>query len=114
MNKNSNKQELFLYRLTLTQPYTDPAKWTEQDYHIIAKHAQFLDRLGESGILICAGRTQYDPGHPDLFGIAILQAASLAEAEEIMASDPAVIHSIQKAEIHPFSLGIRHFHNILE
>jgi hypothetical protein len=79
---------------------------------IISVHAGFLDSLGIAGILAFAGRTLFEPGDKNLFGIAIIKASGIEEAENILSKDPAVVYGIQKAEIFPFSMGIRHLKNI--
>jgi uncharacterized protein YciI len=114
MANQPEEQALFLYHLTLTQRYQNPANWTAEDHQTISRHAQFLDELGEKGTLLFAGRTQFEPGHPKLFGIAVVKAASFEEAQSLLAPDPAVTGGIQSAEIMPFSIGIRHFGNLSE
>ncbi|MEP1096354.1 MAG: YciI family protein [Cyclobacteriaceae bacterium] len=109
--KDSN-QELFIYHLVLTPEYENPEKWTEETYATIQEHSTFLEDLGKTGILVFAGRTKLNPGDENLFGIAVIRASSLEDAQKIMAQDPAVINSIQKASIYPFSMGIRHFANL--
>ena len=49
-----------------------------------------------------------------LFGFAIITARSMEEAKEIMAADPTALKGIQQGEIHPFSLGIRFFENLID
>ncbi len=104
----STDDSLFLYHLVLNETYHDPAAWTDDDRATIGRHAEFLDGLGRDGRLAFAGRTLYDPGHPDLFGIAVIRAPSLEAAQEMMAEDPSVLAEIQRASIHPYSMGIRH------
>ncbi len=99
---------LFLYCLTLEDLYHAVENWTDETHTTVERHAAFLDDLGKQGRLAFAGRTQYDPGHPDLFGIAVIRAPSLEAAQELMADDPSVVGGVQRATIHPFSMGIRH------
>jgi uncharacterized protein YciI len=99
----------FLYHLTLTESFEDTANWSEDDAAMISRHADFLDALGREGRLVFAGRTDFAPGHPDLFGIALIRADSLGEAEELMAPDPAVLAGIQSARVLPFTLPIDDF-----
>ena len=105
------EQKLFIYYVTLTDDYKDPARWTDETHKIIQDHAQFLRDLGDKGILIQAGRTLYPPGHDMLFGFALIKANSIEEAREIMKKDPSRLNNIQQATIHEFSLGIRYLHN---
>lgn len=103
---------VFLYYLQLTEAYKNPDNWSEESRDIIRRHAAWMDDLGKQGILGFAGRTLYEPGDSRLFGIALLVAPSIEKAREIMADDPAVVHGIQQAEIHPYSLAIRHLQNL--
>lgn len=104
---------IFCYYLRLTDHYAHPENWTARTWEIIEEHTRFLDDLGKEGVLIFAGRTDFEPGDQRLFGIALLKAANLESAEAVLADDPAVVAGIQKAEIYPFSLGLRHFRNIM-
>ena len=108
---DTNTENLFIYHLTLTDTYNDPTNWNEQVMVIIQQHAAFLNDLGEQGILGFAGRTMFNPGDEHLFGIAVIKAESIDEAKRIMKNDPAVKHNIQRAQIFPFSMGIRFLDN---
>ncbi len=105
-------ENLFLYYLKLTPAYNDPSKWDTNTVEVIEAHAAFLSNLGEKGILAFAGRTNFDPGHKDLLGIAVVMADSIEEAHQIMDPDPAVVQGIQSARIFPFSMGIRFLSNL--
>jgi len=112
MERTDNNENLFIYHLKLTPTYDNPEKWTDETYNVIKVHAEFLDSLGREGILVFAGRTTFNPGDKNLFGIAVIKAPSLEMAKKIMANDPAVLNNIQMASIFPFSIGIRHFENL--
>jgi len=99
----------YLYKLTLTEKFLDPSNWNHEAERIIDLHMNFLDELGRNGILIFAGRTDYDPGHSDLFGIALIKAESLEKAKQIMSGDPAVVEGIQQSSIHPYRLALKFF-----
>lgn len=101
--------EFFIYHLKLTPKYRNLGAWNEGTENIINRHSAFLDSLGLQGTLLLAGRTKLAPGDDNLFGIAIIKAASLDDAQVILAGDPAVVNGIQQATIFPFSMGIRHF-----
>lgn len=73
---------------------------------ILDQHGKFLEELRNQNKLIIAGRTDYDIRSTNLFGIAIIKARSLTEAEDMMKGDPAVVNRIQKSQIHPFRLAI--------
>lgn len=111
-SNSQNKQTLFLYRLTLSPEYSNPEKWTKETWQTIEVHSQFLSRLGKDGRLVFAGRTLFEPGNKNLFGIAVIVSESLDEAKELISNDPAVTAGIQRAEIFPFSMGIKYFENI--
>lgn len=104
--------KIFLYHLKLTPKYQDPEAWNEKTHEVVSIHANFLHQLGREGKLVMAGRTEYQPGHKSLFGIAIIKASSLEEATQMMKDDPVVIEAIMSSVIHPYSLGIRYFENL--
>lgn len=110
--EKSSTNSFFIYYLKLTEKYNNPQEWSDETFQIIQTHSDFIDSLGKKGILIFAGRTLFDPGNQNLFGIAVIKAESLEKAKEIMAPDPAVINGIQAASIFPFSLGIQYFENV--
>ncbi len=112
--QNVRADSLFLYRLTLSEHYQKSENWTEDAWRTIQIHADFLDSLGRAGIVIFAGRTLRPPGNPQLFGIAVFYAPTLRDAELLMQRDPAVAAGIQRMEVMPFSMGIRHFKNVRE
>lgn len=99
----------YLYHLRLTEKYQDSTAWTEKDSQIISDHANFLDKLGKRGVLLLAGRTDFAPDHPNLFGIALIRADSQEAADKIMAGDPAVQNGIQKAQVLPFRMAMSYF-----
>jgi len=108
----ADNQKWFCYYLRLSDKYKDPAAWNEQSNKIIEEHAQWLENLGQQGILLLAGRTLVEPGNENLFGVAFIKAKDLEEAKRILAPDPAVLAGIQNAMVLPYSMGIRYFANI--
>jgi uncharacterized protein YciI len=109
--EENNGINVYCYQLKLTKAYEVSENWTPQSWQTIKEHAAWLDDLGKAGILICAGRTLFEPGDKRLFGIALIKAVDLQTAKSIMAADPAVQANIQESSIYPFSLSIRHFEN---
>ena len=101
----------FLYLLTLKEKYENPASWTDETLSVLESHGKFLADLGKEGKLLFAGRTDYNPGDENLFGIALIKASSKEEAVSMMSKDPAIIYGIQKSEIHPYRLAIEFFEN---
>ena len=102
---------MFLATLRLSAYYQNPANWAPESLQTIDAHAEYLDAIGREGRLLLAGRTLFEPGHPDLLGIAILLVETMEEAEAIRDADPARIAGIQEWKIFPFSMGIRHLNN---
>ncbi len=107
-----NSSAVFLYRLQLTPKYTNTANWNADTEAVINQHVAFLDDLGRQGILLLAGRTLFEPGDDQLFGIALIKADSLQQAKTIMADDPTVVNQIHQAELLPFSLALSYFENL--
>lgn len=102
----------FLYKLTLTETYKDPNNWTEKTTKAIEEHAAFIHELGRAGVLILAGRTQYTPQDERLFGIALIKAKDMAEAQEILKNDPGVVNGIQAPEFFEFNIGMNYTQNL--
>lgn len=75
---------------------------TEEESAIISTHFQYLQRLLDKGILVLAGRCE-----DATFGIAIIEAASESEAQQIMENDPAVQAKVFSGELHSFSIALR-------
>ncbi len=103
--------ETFLYRLTLTEKYADPAQWSEATDKIIMEHFNWMKALGEKGTLVFAGRTTLDPGDKNLFGIALIFAKDIDECWAIMKHDPGVAGGVQQSEIFPFRVALDFFPN---
>jgi uncharacterized protein YciI len=64
-------------------PYTP----TEEESRIVSDHYRYLVRLRDEGKLVVAGPSIVDG---DTFGIGVLDIDDRAEAEAIVAADPAV------------------------
>ncbi|MFX1475302.1 MAG: YciI family protein [Promethearchaeota archaeon] len=75
---------------------------TEAESEVIGQHFQYLQQLLHEGKLIMAGRC-IDAA----FGIAIIEAASESEAQQIMENDPAVQAKVFSSELRPFSTALR-------
>ena len=69
---------------------------TAEQAAILQKHGANLMRLRQAGSLVAGGRTQ-NPKSPR--GIAIITASDQAEAEKIVAEDPAVKGGVLRATI---------------
>jgi uncharacterized protein YciI len=81
----------------------------EEVDHYLEAHRAFLKNLYAKGITICSG-----PQIPRTGGFILMNAASKAEALEIMKNDPYVIHgvaiySVIEFECKSFAEGFREF-----
>lgn len=74
---------------------------TEKESQAVELHFEYLKGLLEQGTLVLAGRT--DDAE---YGIAIFKAENEAEAQKIVANDPAVIASIFEGELKLFRLAL--------
>jgi uncharacterized protein YciI len=77
---------------------------TPEEEMILEAHFQYLQGKLQEGILLLAG-----PCLDRAFGVVLLQASSLSEAEAIMRQDPAVAGGVMTAEIHPFRISLQRF-----
>lgn len=96
----------FIYILRLTDRYNDPANWNEDTAKALDMHWDYLVDLHAHGVMQLVGRTSYEPGHEDLFGIAVFSAEDEKAAAEIMHHDPAIVHGVMTAALHPFNLSL--------
>lgn len=104
--------KLFCYYLKLNDAYKNADSWTEEVQQTLQKHAVWMDNLGKEGKLIFAGRTLVDLADENLFGIALVKAKDLEEATKLMSVDPAVVAGIQKSQVFPYTMAIRHLENL--
>lgn len=109
---NSTSLKLFCYYLKLNEAYKDPASWTDDVQQTLQRHAVWMDDLGKEGKLIFAGRTLVELADENLFGIAVVKAKDIEEATKMMSVDPAVVAGIQKSQIFPYTMAIRHPENL--
>lgn len=87
---------LFLVRLI---PATPGAEASEEQRARIVMHFDHLKSLQARGALVLAGMST------DVFeGLLVIKTADRAQAEEMMANDPAVAGGIYKVEMHPFQI----------
>ncbi|MGE0590493.1 MAG: SRPBCC domain-containing protein [Cyclobacteriaceae bacterium] len=104
--------KLFCYYLKLNEAYKDPASWTDEVQQTLQRHAVWMDDLGKEGKLIFAGRTLVELTDENLFGIAVVKAKDIEEATKMMSVDPAVVAGIQKSQVFPYTMAIRHPENL--
>jgi uncharacterized protein YciI len=94
----------FLYRIQATRLGMLTDGPTEREARIVGEHFAYLSRLTDEGTVLMAGRTlTADEG---TFGIAVLVAATAADAAAIMNDDPAVAHGVMRAELFPYRVAL--------
>jgi uncharacterized protein YciI len=103
--KDSTKKE-FLGVLTLTEKYKDEKNWGAADQAIVGEHFQRLVRYKKEGVVVLAGRTEYETSNPDMMGLVIFTAKDEKEALQFMMDDPAVKNKIMLAKVHPYGVAI--------
>ncbi|WP_423410190.1 YciI family protein [Heyndrickxia sp. MSNUG] len=74
---------------------------TEEESGIMEKHFHYLNALLSDEKLILAG-----PCLDGAFGIVVFRAETMDAAREIMVNDPAVLHGLMSAEIHPYRVSL--------
>jgi uncharacterized protein YciI len=94
----------FMYTLKVTRLGQLTEGPTAEEQAIVGRHFAYLQDLTEKGVAILVGRTQ--TADADTFGIMVFQAASEAEAQEIMANDPAVKNGVMTARLYPFRIAL--------
>jgi len=75
---------------------------TDEERAIVGQHFQYLIQQRDAGNLLLAGRTQEAP----FIGIAIIEAADLAAAEEFARVDPAVASGVFVARVQPYQIAV--------
>jgi uncharacterized protein len=94
----------FLYRIVPTRPEMLVSGPDEREMQAIAAHFAHLQKLAAEGTVLMAGRT-VDTGLAT-FGIVVFQAASLADAEGVMRSDPAIARGVMHCELFPYRVAV--------
>ena len=107
--KADSTRKEYLGVLTLTEKYKDEKNWTEKEQAITGEHFQRLLKYKTEGIVVLAGRTQYDLNNPDMMGLVIFYAKDDAAALQYMLDDPAVKNKIMLVKVHPYSIAINKF-----
>lgn len=100
------KRKQYLGVLTLTDKYKEEKNWTSSDEAVVGEHFQRLIKLKEQGIVVLAGRTQYELNNPGMMGLVIFYAPNDEEALQLMMADPAVKNNIMLAKIHPYGIAV--------
>ncbi len=69
---------------------------TPEEYEILNRHFAFMDEVRKRGQLLLTG-----PALDGFGGVAIFKVTELAEAQALVASDPAIIAGLFTATLHP-------------
>ena len=96
----------YLGVLTLVEKFKDEKNWTEKDQGIVGEHFQRLIKSKNEGIVVLAGRTEYETNNPDMMGLVIFYARDDKEALQFMMEDPAVKNKIMLARVHPYGIAV--------
>jgi uncharacterized protein YciI len=103
--KDSTKKQ-YLGVLTLTEKYQDDENWTADAQAIVGQHFQRLLKFKKEGVVVLAGRTEYEVNNPEMVGLVIFVAKDEKEALQFMMDDPAVKNKIMQTKVHPYSVAI--------
>jgi uncharacterized protein YciI len=95
---SDRKQFILVYRPPRSTFLEDQ---TEEESAIIRAHFNYLQQLHREGVLLMAGRCE-----DATFGIAIIEAASESEAQQIMAKDPAIKGRVFSGELRAFRIAL--------
>jgi uncharacterized protein len=101
------KPKEYLGVLTLTEKYKEEKNWTAVEQGIVGEHFKRLVKMKEEGIVVLAGRTNYELNNPDMMGLVIFYAADDAAAQKIMMEDPAVKNNIMQAKVHSYGIAVK-------
>lgn len=77
---------------------------TEEESAAVGRHFAYLQALQQKGQIYLAGRT-LDDG-PDTLGIAVVRAASDADAQELLAQDPAIQAGVFRGQVRPYGVAV--------
>ena len=94
----------FIYRIVPTRLEMLVSGPTEHEMQVMATHFAHLQKLAADGVVLMAGRTM-DTGAAT-WGIVVLEAPSLAAAEAVMRSDPAIAEGLMQCELFPYRVAI--------
>ncbi len=100
------KLKEYLGVLTLTEKYRDEKNWGAAEQAIVGEHFQRLVKFKSEGVIVLAGRTNYETNNPDMMGLVIFYAKDDAAALEFMLNDPAVKNKIMSVKVHPYGIAV--------
>jgi uncharacterized protein YciI len=100
------KLKEYLGVLTLTEKYRDEKNWGTAEQAIVDEHFQQLVKFKTEGVIVLAGRTNYETANPEMMGLVIFYAKDDAAALEFMLNDPAVKNKIMNVKVHPYGIAV--------
>lgn len=108
-SQDSSKTKLkqYLGVLTLVEKYKDEKNWSKNDQAAVGQHFERLVKYKNEGVVVLAGRTQYDLNNPDMMGLVIFNAKDDAAAQQFMMEDPAIKNNIMLAKVHPYDIAVK-------
>lgn len=98
----SDKQEYYLYKLVPPRP-TFFADQTGEEQEIMARHIQYWKGKLDEGTAVAFGPVLEPAG---VWGLAVIEVATQAEAEQIRDFDPVVTTGLGTAQIHPTARAV--------
>ena len=94
----------FIYRIVPRRLEMLVSGPTEHEMQVMTTHFAHLQKLGADGVVLMAGRTM-DTGAAT-WGIVVFTAPSLAAAEAVMRSDPAIAEGLMQCELFPYRVAV--------
>jgi len=95
----------FLYTIRPTRLAMLSEGPTDEESAVLSRHASYVERLAQQGVVELAGRTQN--ADETAFGLVIFHAESESVARQIMLDDPAVKHGVMTASLFPYRVAFR-------
>ena len=76
-----------------------------EEMPVLAAHLAWLEQMAADGHLVLAGRTQ--EADPTTFGIIILRAGGIDQAQAYASQDPAVAGGLMHIQVRPFRIAVQ-------
>ncbi len=94
----------FLYMVRPTRAEMVTAGPTHEEAAVVGAHFEYLQELLAAKTLLMVGRTQNND--EKTFGIAVFEARSMEEADDVMRNDPAVKAGVMSAELFAYRVAL--------
>ncbi|MCW5876280.1 MAG: hypothetical protein KIS85_05285 [Anaerolineales bacterium] len=92
---------IYILRPNRVEMLTDPS-YAEQIH--VREHYAYHKHMMAQGLHVQVGRTRNDDA--DMIAVVIFQAASLSQAEEVMAADPLVKNGVMSGRLYPYWIAL--------